>query len=83
MSDLLEIRIPILKAWEELKLATSRHNEKLATVLEEIRTAIVEEFKMYCYYWSPNAKEPEERILPDKIAQQIYKISRYQYDSKS
>lgn len=69
----IEAKYPnILKVWEELKLVTSRHNEKLAVVLEKIRTAIVEEFKMNCYYWSSGAKEPEERILPDKIAQQIY-----------
>lgn len=81
----IEAKYPnILKVWEELKLVTSRHNEKLAVVLEEIRTAIIEEFKMPCYYWSLGTEEPEERILPDKIAQQIYGEieSRAQYDRK-
>jgi len=81
----IEAKYPnILKVWEELKLVTSRHNEKLAVVLEEIRTAIIEEFKMHCYYWSLGTEEPEEHILPDKIAQQIYGEieSRAQYDRK-
>ena len=70
----LEAKYPnILKVWEELKLVTSRHNEKLAFVLEEIRIAIIGEFKMHCYYWSLGTEEPEERILPDKITQQIYR----------
>jgi len=81
----LEAKYPnILKVWEELKLVTSRHNEKLAVVLEEIRTAIIGEFQMNCYYWSIGTEEPEERILPDKITQQIYREieSRAQYDRK-
>lgn len=81
----METKYPnILKVWEELKLVTSRHNEKLTVVLEEIRTAIIHEFKMYCYYWSLGAEEPEERIQPDKITQQIYREieSRAKYDRK-
>jgi len=62
----------ILEAWEELKRVTLKHNEKLAIVLEELRTLIIRELKMHCYYWSLGAEEPEEYIKPDRIAQQIY-----------
>ena len=81
----LETKYPnILEAWEELKRATSKHNEKLAIVLEEIRSSIIRELKMHCYYYSLGAKEPEEHIKPDKIAQQIYQEieSRAQYKRK-
>jgi hypothetical protein len=70
----LETKYPnILKAWEELKRVTLKHNDKLAIVLEELRTSIIRELKMHCYYWSLGAEEPEEYIKPDRIAQQIYK----------
>ena len=81
----IEAKYPnILKVWEELKLVTFKHNEKLALVLEELRTAIIREFKMHHYYWSIGAEEPEERIMPDKFAQQIYREieSRAQYNRK-
>jgi hypothetical protein len=69
----LETRYPsILEAWEEFKRVTYEHNQKLATVLEKIRTLIVKEFKMPCYYWSLGAKEPKAHVKPDRIAQQIY-----------
>lgn len=81
----LETKYPnVLEAWEELKRVTSQHNEKLAIVLEELRTSIIGELKMHCYYYNLGAEEPAEHIKPDKIAQQVYQEieSRAQYERK-
>ena len=64
--------LDIVKAWEELRRVTSELNTELANILEEIRTIVIKELKLPCYYWFSGAEMPEEHIKPDKIAQSIY-----------
>lgn len=69
----LEQKYPgVLKAWEELKHATSEHNKRCANFLEEIRTSIIEEVKMAPYYWKLHGRAPEEHVAVDRFVQSVY-----------
>lgn len=63
----------ILVSWEELKHVTFEHNNKLANLLEEIRTAVINELKMPCLIYSI---EPEEYVSP-RFAKAIYAQIEY------
>jgi len=66
--------LDVLNAWEELKGATLEHNKEIATFLEEIRTLIVKEVAMPCYYWGMRGDEPERYVRPARLALHIYEI---------
>lgn len=66
--------LDILNAWEELKGATLEHNEELAALLEEIRTLIVKEVAMPCYYRGMRGDQPLRYVRPDILALHIYQI---------
>jgi len=71
----LESKYPdVLKAWEELKHVTFKHNKELALLLEEIRTLIVKEREMPCYYWGMRGDAPERYVRPDRLALHVYEI---------
>lgn len=66
--------LDVLNAWEELKGTTLEHNKELATFLEEIRTLIVKEVAMPCYYWGMRGEVPERYVRPARLALHIYEI---------
>jgi len=79
----LELKYPnILKAWEELKLATSDHNKERAIILERIRKLVLEETKKPCYYWSPGIETPDEYVRPDELVQHIYQEIEWREPNK-
>lgn len=71
----LETKYPeILEAWNELKLATSMYNQKLAALLEEIRTMTIEALKIPCYYSNLfRRKIPQEYITIDRFLEILFK----------
>jgi len=74
----LESKYPeILKDWEELKRVTFEQNKELAMFLEEIRTLIIREFKMPCYYSNSYGEIPEEYIMPDRLVKNTYEEMVY------
>ena len=66
--------LDILNAWEELEGATLEHNKELATFLEKIRTLIVKEVAMPCYYRGMRGDQPKRYVRPDLLALHIYQI---------
>lgn len=73
-SHLESTYLDILNAWEKLKGATLGHNKELAAFLEEIRTLIVKEVAMQCYYWGMRGDEPERYVRPGRLVLHIYEI---------
>ena len=69
--------LDIMKAWEELKHVTSKHNNGLATFLEEIRTLTIKELKMPAYYSNMRGRSPEEYITLDRFVETIYAEMAY------
>lgn len=72
----LESNYPtILKSWEEVKHVTLSQNRKIATVLEEARTSIVDDLGMPCYYYRLyDEGAPETYVMPDRIVENFYKV---------
>jgi hypothetical protein len=74
----LETKYPeILEVWNELKLATSVHNQKLAIFLEEIRTLTIEALNIPCQYSNLiRGGMPEEYIMMDRFVKNFYEEMR-------
>ena len=70
--------LDILNAWEELKGATLEHNKELAAFLEEIRTLIVKEVAMPCYYRGMRGDQPKRYVRPHLLALHIYQITTHE-----
>jgi hypothetical protein len=71
-----------LEAWNELKLAVSMHNEKLAALFEEIRTMTIEALKIPCYYSNLFHRAPREYITIDRFLEILFEDMKLKIRSK-
>jgi len=80
----LESKYPeIMKAWEELKLVTSKHNKDLASLLEETRTLTIKDLKIPAYYSDMRGRLPEEHITLDRFVEAIYQEMNYRIRTRA
>jgi hypothetical protein len=80
----LETKYPgILEAWNELKLATLVHNQKLAALFEEIRNMTIEALKIPCFYSNlSRRKVPQEYITIDRFLEILFEEMKLKTRSK-
>jgi hypothetical protein len=70
----------ILEIWEDYKLAVLRHNRNVAEFLEGINKQIASSAKLPQYHHLLRQNEPDEYIIPTRMAEEIYNWLRYESD---
>jgi hypothetical protein len=68
----------ILEAWEGYKLAVLQHNQDVAEFLEGIRKQIASSAELPQYHHLLRQDEPDEYIIPVRVAEEIYSWLRYE-----
>jgi hypothetical protein len=68
----------ILESWSDLKKAVIAHNKDRACFSDEIRAQLMASIKLLEHYPSLTQRAPEEYVIPENVAEQVYHAMRYE-----